>query len=154
LVSYSSFRRTSGATYLPVTYLTPVDIEGKNEKKKRRQRWHQSSTNFNTINNNIHLQALPGEVTAFSSLTFLLHFSILHKSKSATFKCPVSSLNMFLLSYTMRHRNSFNKPGILKHLMGCTEKRHKQFSMPKKGNTKYSRRLKVTMNDSLRLMLM
>jgi len=107
------------------------------------------------IRNKINLQALPGEVTAFSSLTFLLHFSILHKSKSATFRCPVSSLNMFLLSYTMGHRNrnSFNRPGILKHLMGHTEK-DKQFSMPKMGNTKYSRRLKVTMNDSLRLMLM
>jgi hypothetical protein len=59
----------------------------------------------------VHLQALPGEVTAFSSLTFLLHFSILHKSKSATFRCPVSSLNIFLLSYTMGIENLFNKPG-------------------------------------------
>jgi hypothetical protein len=52
-------------------------------------------------NNEVNLQALPGEVTALSSLTFFLHFSILHKSKSATFRCPVSSLNMLLLSYTM-----------------------------------------------------
>lgn len=62
--------------------------------------------------NKVHLQALPGEVTALSSLTFLLHFSILHRSKSATFRCPVSSLNMLLLSYTMGTGSFFKKPGI------------------------------------------
>ena len=103
-------------------------------------------------NNKICLQALPGEVTTFSSLTLILHFSILHKSKSATFRCPVSSLNMFLLSYTMRIENLltnktlkaphrvYNKDASKFHRMNI--------------NMKYSRSLKVTVDDSLRFMLM
>ena len=104
-------------------------------------------------NNKVHLQALPGEVTTLSSLTFLLHFSILHKSKSATFRCPVSSLNMLLLSYTMGIESLLTNQ-VFKALHGGVQKKKQAIFIEKNITTEYSRRLKVTMDDSLRFMLM
>jgi hypothetical protein len=82
-------------------------------------------------NNKVHLQAVPGEVTALSSLTFLLHFSILHKSKSATFRCPVSSLNMLLLSYTMGIESLLANQVFKALHGGCTEEDASSFHWKK-----------------------